>query len=187
MTTNTVREVAVSTWSIDPAHSAVHFKVRHMAIAWVRGEFRILKGTLGWNEHNITESRIEIDIDSCSVNSSEPQRDAHLRNEDFLDVQRFPLIHFQSTHISRGPGDALAVAGELTIHGVTRPVVLEVSEISPATRDPWGGVRIAASASAKVSRKDFGLTWNKVLETGGLLVGDEIFIDLDVEFVKASN
>jgi polyisoprenoid-binding protein YceI len=140
-----------------------------------------------WNEESITESSIEAEIDSSSVNSGEPQRDEQLRNADFLDVEQFPLMHFQSTHVSRMHGDALTIRGELTIHGVTRPVELQVSEISSATRDPWGGVRMAASATAKLSRKDFGLTWNKVLETGGLLVGDGVMIDLDVEFLKATN
>jgi polyisoprenoid-binding protein YceI len=184
MTTDTIQEVAVSVWSVDPTHSAVHFKVRHMGIAWVRGDFRILKGTLQWDEGKISESSIDVDIDAASVYSNEPKRDEHLRNADLLDVERFPSMHFRSTRVSRSSVDSALVAGELTIHGVTRPVELRVTEISPATKDPWGNIRFAASATTKISRKEFGLTWNPLLETGGVLVGDEVFIDLDVEFIR---
>jgi len=187
MTTDTAQEVAVSTWSIDPAHSSVHFKVRHLGIAWVRGEFRVSGGKLSWNENKIEESRVEVEIDSSSVYSSEPKRDQHLRNADFLDVERFPSMHFQSTHISRLSRDTALVAGDLTMHGVCRPVELRVTEISAATQDPTGNVVFGASAKARVSRKEFGLIWNTTLETGGFVIGDEILIDLDVEFVKTAN
>jgi polyisoprenoid-binding protein YceI len=187
MTTDTVEEVAVSTWSIDPAHSSVHFKIRYVAIAWVRGEFRVSRGKLSWNENKIEESRVEVEIDSSSVYSSEPKRDQHLRNADFLDVERFPSMQFQSTHVSGLSPDTALVAGDLTIHGVRLPVELRVAEISKPTQDPSGRVILAASATARVNRKDFGLTWNTALETGGLLVGDEILIDLDVEFVRAAS
>jgi polyisoprenoid-binding protein YceI len=185
--TNTIQEVGVSIWSLDPAHSAVHFKVRHMAIAWVRGNFRISKGTLQSNEDRTSESSIDVDIDAASVNSAEPKRDEHLRTAEFFDVEHFPTIHFRSTEISRSSAGTAIVAGHLTIRGVTRPVELSITDISSATKDPWGGIRFAASASAKINRKDFGLTWNKALETGGVLVADEILIDLDVEFVKAAD
>jgi len=184
MTTDTVQEVTVSVWSLDPTHSGAHFKVRHMGIAWVRGDFRILRGTLQWDDDKISESSIDVEIDAASVNSNEPKRDEHLRNADLLDVERFPSMHFRSTGVSRSSADSALVAGELTIHGVTRQVELRVTEISPATKDPWGNIRFAASANTKVSRKDFGLIWNPLLETGGVLVGDEVFIDLDVEFTK---
>jgi len=187
MPTDTIQEKAVSVWSIDPAHSAVHFKVRHMAIAWVRGDFRILKGTANWNADNISETRIDVDIDSSSVNSSDAQRDQHLRTADFFDVERFPTIHFQSAGVVRASDGNVVVTGDLTIRGATRPLELRVTEISAATKDPWGNMRIAASATAKISRKDFGLTWNKALEAGGVLVGDEVVIDLDVEFVRSLN
>jgi polyisoprenoid-binding protein YceI len=187
MTTDTVQEVAVSAWSIDPAHSSVNFKVRHMGIAWVRGEFRVLRGKLNWNGNKVEESRVEVEIDSSSAYSSESKRDQHLRNADFLDVERFPSMRFQSTHISRLSGDTALVAGDLTIRGVCRPVELRVTEISAATQDPLGNIVLGASATAKVNRKDFGITWNTALATGGFLVGDEILIDLDVEFVKAAN
>lgn len=186
MATDTIQTIAVSIWAVDPAHSTAHFKVRHMAISWVRGEFRILGGTLRWNEDNLAESSVEAEVDAASVNSGEPQRDDHLRSADFLDVERFPVIHFRSTRLSRAADGGLTITGNLTIHGVTRPVELQTAEISPATRDPWGGVRIATSATAKLNRRDFGLMWNKILEAGGLLVGDDVFLDLDVEFVNSS-
>ena len=185
--TDTVPEVGVSVWSLDPAHSAVHFKVRHMAIAWVRSDFRISKGTFEWNEDKIEESYIEVEIDPASVISTEPKRDEHLRNADFFDVERFPSIHFRSTKISKASADTALVAGELTIRGVTRPVELDVTEISPATEDPSGNICFGASAATKINREDFGLTWNKTLETGGLLVGDDVYIDLDVEFIRQAD
>src|SRR5580704_1440794 len=146
MITGTVQEVAVSTWSIDPGHSSVHFKVRHMGIAWVRGEFRVLRGKLNWNENKIEESRVEVDIDPSSVYSSEPKRDEHLRNADFLDVERFPSIHFQSTRVSRFSRDTTLVAGDLTLHGVSRPVELRVTEISAEAKDPSGNMVVGVSA-----------------------------------------
>jgi polyisoprenoid-binding protein YceI len=137
-------------------------------------------------ENDISGSNIDVDIDPASVNSNEPKRDEHLRNPDLLDVERFPSMHFRSTTVSRSSADPALVAGELTIHGVTRPVEFRVTELSPATKDPWGNVRLAAAATAKISRKDFGLVWNPLLETGGVLVGDDVFIDLDVEFVRSA-
>jgi polyisoprenoid-binding protein YceI len=185
MTTNTAPEVAVSTWSIDLAHSSLRFKVRHMAIAWVRGEFRITRAALNWNPANLKESHVDVEIDPRSVNTGEPQRDEHLRSDAFLDVEHFPSMHYQCANFSRS-GDVVILSGELTIRGVTRPVELRVTEISSPTRDPWGNVRLAASATASLNRKEFGLTWNTALETGGFLVGDEIFVDLDLEFMKGA-
>jgi polyisoprenoid-binding protein YceI len=176
---------ALSTWSIDPTHSSVHFKVRHMMISNVRGEFRTVRGGLKLDDADITQSEIDIEIDSSSIHTREEQRDAHLRSQDFLDTERHPLLTFRSTKVQKARGDTLRVQGDLTIHGVTRNVELDVDSVSPATKDPWGNVRMAASASTVISRKDFGLTWNAALETGGVLVGDEVSIDLDVEFVKS--
>jgi polyisoprenoid-binding protein YceI len=176
---------AISTWSIDPAHSSVHFKVRHMMISNVRGEFRTIRGDLKLNDTDITQSEIDIEIDTSSIHTRDEQRDAHLRSQDFLDTERHPLLTFQSTKVQKAGADALRVQGALTIHGVIRNVELDVDNISPATKDPWGNVRIAASASTVISRKDFGLTWNAALEAGGVLVGDEITIELDVQFVKS--
>ena len=176
---------AISTWSIDPAHSSVHFKARHMMISNVRGEFRTVRGDLKLNDADITESEIDIEIDTSSIHTRDEQRDAHLRSPDFLHTELHPLLTFRSTKVEKAGVDALRVQGDLTIHGVTRNVELDVDSISPATKDPWGNVRMAASASTVISRKTFGLTWNAALETGGVLVGDEITIDLDVQFVKS--
>src|SRR4051794_22187433 len=151
-----------------------------MAIAWVRGEFRISRATLNWNAANLKESHVEAEIDARSVNTSEPERDENLRSDTFLDAEHFPSMHFQSTNFSQ-IGDVVILNGELTIRGVTRPVELRLSEISSPTRDPWGNVRLAASATANLNRKEFGLTWNTALEAGGFLVGNEILVDLDLE------
>ena len=179
---NTV--TAISTWSIDPAHSSVHFKVRHMMISNVRGEFRTVRGDLTLNDADITQSEIEIEIDTSSIYTRDEKRDAHLRSPDFLNTERHPLLTFRSTKVEKAGVDVRRVQGDLTIHGVTRNGELDIDSISPATKDPWGNVRMAASASTVISRKDFGLTWNAALETGGVLVGDEVTIDLDVQFVK---
>lgn len=176
---------AISTWSIDPAHSSVHFKVRHMMISNVRGEFRTVRGDLKLNDADIAQSEINVEIDTSSIHTRDEQRDAHLRSPDFLDTERHPLLTFRSTTVEKEGVDAFRVQGDLTIHGVTRSVTLDVESISPATKDPWGNVRMAAEASTVISRKDFGLTWNAALETGGVLVGDEVTIELDVEFVKS--
>lgn len=176
---------AISTWSIDPAHSSVHFKVRHMMISNVRGEFRTVRGDLKLNDADITQSEVDIEIDASSIHTRDEQRDAHLRSPDFLDAERHPLLTFRSAKVEKTGVDTLLFQGDSTIHGVTRNVELDVDGISPATKDPWGNVRMAASASTVISRKDFGLTWNAALETGGVLVGDEVRIDLDVEFLKS--
>jgi polyisoprenoid-binding protein YceI len=156
-----------------------------MMIANVRGEFRVIRGTLTLNSDDITQSSVMIEIEASSIETRDQQRNAHLRSADFFDVERFPLITFRSTKILDMKDDSFRVEGDLTIHGVTRNVTLDVESVSPATKDPWGNHRIAASASTKIRRKDFGLTWNTALETGGVLVGDDVSIDIDVEFVSS--
>lgn len=175
----------VSTWNIDPVHSVAEFKVKHMMISNVKGQFTALSGVLTLDEANVEGSRIEATIDATSINTREPQRDAHLKSADFFDVDKFPTLTFQSTRVkSTGDGE-LAAGGDLTIHGVTRPVVFQVEGPTAPAKDPWGNTRIGLSATTKINRKDFGLTWNSALETGGILVGDEVTITLDVQFVKA--
>ena len=181
-----IPEVKTSTWSIDPVHSTAQFKVRHMMISNVKGEFTSLKGSLQLDEENVANSRVEAEIDAASVDTSEAQRDAHLKSADFFDVEKFPTLAFRSTKISKRADGELAVAGELTIHGVTRTVAFVVEGPSAPTKDPWGNTRIGLSATTRINRKDFGLTWNAALETGGILVGDEVTITLDVQFVKAN-
>ncbi len=172
-------------WKIDPAHSAAEFKVRHMMISNVKGNFGGIEGTLTLNEADVAKSAVEATIDATSLNTRDAQRDAHLKSADFLDVEKFPKFSFKSTQISRGDEGELKVAGDLTIHGVTRNVVFAVESLSQPAKDPWGNTRVGLSATTKINRKDFGLTWNAALETGGVLVGDEVTISLDVQFVRA--
>ncbi|HKM46775.1 MAG TPA: YceI family protein [Terriglobales bacterium] len=185
MSTLATPQTATSTWNIDPVHSVAEFKVKHMMISNVKGQFTRVKGALVLDETDVTNSRVEASIDAASINTREEQRDAHLKSADFFDVEKFPTLSFQSTRVTRVADGELAVAGELTIHGVTRKVVFTVEGPTAPGKDPWGNTRIGLSATTKISRKDFGLTWNAALETGGILVGDEVTITLDVQFVKA--
>ncbi len=185
MSTLATPQTAVSTWNIDPVHSVAEFKVKHMMISHVKGHFTPVKGVLVLDEADSTKSRIEASVDAASINTREEQRDAHLKSADFFEVEKFPTLSFKSTKITRVADGELAVAGELTIHGVTRNAVFTVEGPTAPGKDPWGNTRIGLSASTKINRKDFGLTWNSPLETGGILVGDEVTITLDVQFIKA--
>jgi polyisoprenoid-binding protein YceI len=174
-----------TTWNIDPAHSVAEFKVKHMMISNVKGHFAKVTGVLTLDESDVTKSQGEVLIDATSIETRDAQRDAHLKSADFLDVEKFPTITFKSTRITRAAGGELAVAGDLTIHGVSRNVVLNVEGPTTPVNDPWGNTRRGLSATTKISRKDFGLIWNATLETGGFLVGDDVNITLEVEFIKA--
>lgn len=175
----------ISTWNIDAAHTGVEFKVRHMMIANVKGHFSKLSGVLTLDESKLVNSRVEVTIDASSIETRDGQRDAHLKSADFFDVEKFPTLHFKSTGVSIvGDGES-SVEGDLTIRGVTRKVRFEVEGPTPPTKDPWGNTRVAISATGKINRKDFDLTWNAALETGGILVGDEVTITLEAEFVKS--
>ena len=185
MTTLTATETAVTTWNIDPVHSVAEFKVKHMMISNVKGHFTGVSGKLTRNETDDTESHIEASIDASTINTRDPQRDAHLKSADFLDVEKFPTLSFKSTQIARRGEGELSVEGDLAIHGVTRKVTFAVEGPTPPAKDPWGNTRIGLSATTKINRKDYGLNWNAALETGGILVGDEVTITLDVQFVKA--
>jgi polyisoprenoid-binding protein YceI len=171
------------TYQIDPSHSAAHFSVRHMMISNVRGEFTKVSGTIWYDPENPQNSRVEATIDAASIATREPQRDAHLRSADFLDAEKYPVLTFRSRSVAGERGD-WKIIGDLTIRGVTREVTLDVEGPTPETRDPWGNLRIGATATGKINRKDFGLTWNTALETGGVLVGDEVKLTLDVEGVR---
>lgn len=175
--------MAQLTYTIDPAHSAVHFSVRHMMLSNVRGEFTKLSGTVKVDSDNPANSSIEATIDTTSINTRDSQRDTHLKSPDFLDVEHFPVITFRSRQIQLQP-DGAKVSGDLTIHGITREITLDVEGSTSEIKDPWGKQRVGASATAKLSRKDFGLIWNAVLETGGVMVGDEVKITIDVEAVR---
>jgi len=174
-----------TTWNIDPAHSVAEFKVKHMMISNVKGQFAKVTGVLTLDESDLANSRVEALIEAASIETHDAQRDAHLKSADFLDVEKFPTLSLKSTRISLVRDGELAVEGDLTIRGVTRKVLFSVEGPTPPTKDPWGNTRVAVSATTKINRKDFGLTWNTALETGGILVGDEVTITLDVEFVKA--
>ena len=182
---STKENATITNWNIDPVHSSAQFKVKHMMISNVKGEFTAVTGALTLDEKDITKSRIEASIDATTINTREAQRDAHLKSADFLDVEKFPTLSFKSTRVTKTGDGELSITGDLSIHGVTRSVVFEVEGVSAPTKDPWGNTRIGLSASTRISRKDFGLTWNTALETGGILVGEEVTIALDVQFVKA--
>jgi polyisoprenoid-binding protein YceI len=187
MTTTTVAapQTSTTTWKIDPAHSVAEFKVKHMMISNVKGQFSKLSGTLLHDESNHGNSRIDVSIEAASVHTNDDQRDAHLKSPDFFDVERFPTLTFKSKDIRVVRDGELSVEGDLTIHGVTRKVSFAVEGPTPPSKDPWGNTRIAVSATTKINRKDFGLTWNAALETGGILVGEEVTISLETQFVKA--
>ncbi|MFZ0957304.1 MAG: YceI family protein [Candidatus Sulfotelmatobacter sp.] len=185
MTTLTTPQTSTTTWTIDPAHAVAEFKVKHMMISNVKGQFHKLTGTLTLDESNPANSRVEAVIDAASIETRDPQRNGHLKSADFLDVEKFPTLSFKSTRVSVVGDGELAVEGDLTIRGVTRKVTFSVEGPTPPTKDPWGNTRIGLSATTKINRKDFGLTWNASLETGGILVGEEVTITLDVEFLKA--
>jgi polyisoprenoid-binding protein YceI len=175
-----------TTWTIDSAHTAATFSVRHMMVSNVRGEFTKTSGAVRWDGKDLATAIVDATIDAASINTREPQRDAHLKSPDFFDVAKFPTLTFQSTKIAAaGPGK-LQMTGNLTMHGVTRQVVFDVDGPTPVIKDPYGNQRVGASATATISRKDFGLLWNAALETGGLVVGDEVKITLDVELTLAA-
>jgi polyisoprenoid-binding protein YceI len=176
---------STTTWNIDPVHSVAEFKVRHMMISNVKGQFTGISGVLNLNEDDVTKSSVEATIDAASINTRDAQRDGHLKSADFFDVEKFPALAFKSTHVARTADGELTIDGELSIHGVTRKVTFAVEGPSAPAKDPWGNTRIGLSATTKINRKDFGLVWNSSLETGGVLLGDEITITLDVQFVKA--
>jgi polyisoprenoid-binding protein YceI len=175
---------ARTTWKIDPVHSQVEFGIRHMMITTVKGRFAGVEGTVVMDTDNPSNAEVDVRIDVASIDTREPQRDAHLRSADFFDVEKFPHITFKAARIVTRSGNEFQLAGDLTIHGVTRNVTLEVLEEGRG-KDPWGGERAGFTAATKINRKDFGLQWNQTLETGGLLVGEDVKITLELQLVKA--
>ncbi len=172
------------TYTIDATHSSVHFSVRHLMVSNVRGEFSKLSGTIQVDPAAPAAASVAASIDTTSINTRDPQRDAHLKSAEFLDVEKFPAMTFQSKSITPHEGGA-TVTGDLTIHGVTHPITLDVEGSTNEIKDPWGNQRIGLSATTKLSRKEFGLTWNAALETGGVMIGDEVKITIDVEAVRS--
>jgi polyisoprenoid-binding protein YceI len=169
-------------WEIDPAHTAAHFSVKHLMVSTVRSQFRKVTGQVWLDEGQPTRSRIEVEIDAASIETGEPKRDAHLRSADFFDVEKYPKLTFHSTRIE-GQGEEFVVTGDLNMHGVSRQVTLRVESLSPPMNDPYGRLVRGVSAVGKLNRKDWGLEWNAALETGGVLVADEVKLQIDAELV----
>jgi len=170
-------------WRVDPTHSNVAFAVKHMMIATVRGRFAEVDGTVRYDETRPSNSQVEVSIAVATIDTQVADRDAHLRSADFFDAEKYSQITFRSTRVERSGSDRLRVSGDLTIHGVTRPVLLDVTEEGRG-KDPWGGERAGFSATTTIDRREFGLVWNQALEQGGLLVGHEVKVSLDIELVR---
>jgi len=185
MSTTTPAPGTVTTWNLDPAHSTAEFKVKHMMISNVKGSFSGVSGTLQLDETDYTHSAAEASVPVATLTTGDAQRDGHLKSADFFDAEQFPAFTFKTTNIDSKGGADYAVTGDLTLHGVTRPVTFAVEDVSQPSKDPWGNHRIGLTATTKINRKDFGLTWNAALETGGVLVGEDVTITLEVEFIKA--
>lgn len=173
-----------STWSIDPDHTTIGFNVKHLMVSTVNGNFLKHTGNVTINDKDITKSKVEISIDTASINTNVAKRDEHLRSADFFDVAKYPTMTFVSKKVVKAGKGKLRVTGDLTLHGVTREVVLAVEGPTRESKDPWGNIHRGATASTRINRQDFGLIWNKTLETGGVLIGDDIVIALDIEMVK---
>jgi polyisoprenoid-binding protein YceI len=185
MTATATTVAATTAWNIDPAHSAAEFKVKHMMISNVKGSFTGLSGVLTEHTTDSTLSFIEASIPVVTVTTGDAQRDGHLKSADFFEAEKYPTLDFKSTKVVRKGDAEYDVTGDLTIHGVTKPVTFAVEGPSAPGKDPWGNTKIGLSATTKINRKDFGLGWNAALETGGFLVGEEVSINLEVQFIKA--
>ena len=171
-------------WKIDPVHTAVEFKIKHLMISWVKGTFTDVQGAVIFDEAEPEKAAVNIQIATASVDTGNKKRDDHLRSPDFFDVASYPVMSFVSKEVTVANGIPTQINGELTLHGKTRAVTLDVEEFSSTITDPWGNTRRGASASTTINRKDFGLTWNKALEAGGVVVGEEVRISLEVELIK---
>ena len=184
MSTIAVSDRPATTWEIDPVHSQIEFQVSHLMLTKVRGRFEAAEGTVVLGpERDVTASTVEAVIQAASIRTGQPQRDEHLRSADFFDVERFPTLTFASRSVKRRDEGQLTVIGDLTIRGVTREVELAVTELGTAG-DPWGGERIGFRATATIDRREYGLTWNQALETGGIAVGHEVKITLEIQAVR---
>jgi polyisoprenoid-binding protein YceI len=173
-----------STWNIDPEHSNVGFKIKHLMVSNVNGNFNKYTGVIEIDDKDITKSTVQVTIDTNSINTNVQKRDEHLRSADFFDVAKYPTMTFISKKVAKAGKDKLKVTGDLTLHGVTKEVVLDVEGPSVESKDPWGNIRKGATATTKINRKDFGLVWNAALETGGVVVGDDVNIILEIEMIK---
>lgn len=173
-----------ATWQVDPEHSSVQFKVRHLMVSNVKGEFTRFNGVVAIDDQDISRSHVNVNIETASIDTRVAKRDEHLRSADFFDVTKYPAMTFVSKKVAKAGKGNLKVTGDLTIHGVTREVILDVEGPTADVKDPWGNIRRGATATTQINRKDFGLTWNKALETGGVVVGDDVTITLEVEMIR---
>lgn len=171
------------TWDIDPAHSTIEFSVKHMMVSTVKGQFEKVKGTIELDDKDVTKSTVEVTIDLASINTHEPKRDGHLKSPDFFDVAKYPTATFKSTKVQKA-GKKLKVTGDLTLHGVTKPVVLDVEGPSSAAKTPFGTTVRGVHATGKIDRKDFEIGWNKVLDNGGVVVGNEVTLEFNAELTE---
>lgn len=178
-----VSEAVPVTYLVDPSHSSAQFSVRHLMIANVKGEFTKLTGTVTYDAANPAASHVEAAIDANTINTRNEERDAHLKSGDFLDAAKFPTLTFQSKEFRTRNG-RLQISGDLTIRAITREVVLDVDGPTAEIKDPWGRLRVGATATTTINRKDWGLVWNRALETGGVMIGDELRITLDIEATR---
>ena len=172
---------ATRSYDIDTSHSSATFKVRHLMVSNVRGELGQISGRVVYDEADVTRSTVEATIDAKTINTRDEKRDAHLRSPDFFDVETYPVISFKSTRVRATNGGGLLVTGNLTMRGVTREITLDVEDVSAEVNDPWGNVKRGVSARARLNRKDFEVSWNAALDSGGVLVGDEVSINLELE------
>jgi polyisoprenoid-binding protein YceI len=175
---------SATTWELDTAHSGVEFSVRHMMVSTVKGRFEKIKGTVELDDKDVTKSTVEVTIDLGSVNTNEPKRDTHLKSPDFFDVAKFPTATFKSTRVQKAGKNKLKVTGELSLHGVSKPVVLEVEGPTDAFKTPFGTTVRGVHATGKIDRKDFEIGWNKVLDNGGVVVGNEVSLELNAELTE---
>ena len=186
MSTTAPSPASTTTWNVDPVHSVAEFRVKHMMISNVRGRFTGVAGKLTFNPGDVTQSRVEASIDVATLDTHDPQRDTHLKSPEFFDAGKFSALTFHSSNVTRKADGRISVSGPLSIHGVTRDVEFEVEGPTPPVKDPWGNTRVGVTATTTIDRREFGLTFNATLETGGVMVGEDVHISLELEFVQAA-
>jgi polyisoprenoid-binding protein YceI len=175
---------ATSTWQIDPAHSSAQFAVRHLAISTVRGAFSKVTGTVVFDDKDVSKSSVDVTIDVSTVDTREPNRDKDLMSDHFFDVAHYPTMTFKSTKVEQAGVGKLKITGDLTIHGTTKQVVLDVDGPTAAVKDPWGNQRAAVNATTKINRQEYGVKWNATMDNGGVVVGDDVSITIDAEVIQ---
>jgi polyisoprenoid-binding protein YceI len=173
-----------ATYQLDTDHSSIQFKIRHLTVSNVTGNFSKLKGAASVEGEDLATLKIEVTIDAASVDTGHQKRDEHIRTADFLDVAKYPTITFVSKKVVKADAGKLRITGDLTLHGVTREITVDLEGPTPEIKDPWGNFRRGATGTARIDRRDFGITWNKALDTGGLVVGNEVSIQVDIEWVR---